>query len=346
MDSASLQQKLMQIDGRGYKTYGDPGAYRFPRFMLFVDYVQGDPSPPPSRLRAGAQADAGFDARLFENQARRVASRTLLPAPFSGDRPNSPGKSRYGQVRLGGAGAAGTRTALVTDRFVEVRFVAGLPADGACLGRGLWPCCWTSCRGWWTPLFLEALDRAPCLDTSRLPRIRNVCGDNSRRNIWSLSWPTAPSCPGRAVSATGLWLLEMWSASSHRLSCDLNYSCPIAVACAAWASPRSLLIVGGGYHGKSTLLSALERGVYSHIPGDGRELVACRDDAVKIRAEDAGGWRRWTPALHKQPALRNRHGVICTEMPAATSQAPNIAEALEVGSRCCWSTRTPRRPTS
>ena len=46
------------------------------------------------------------------------------------------------------------------------------------------------------------------------------------------------------------------------------------------------LIVGGGYHGKSTLLSALEQGVYSHIPGDGRELAACRTDAVKIRAED------------------------------------------------------------
>ena len=46
------------------------------------------------------------------------------------------------------------------------------------------------------------------------------------------------------------------------------------------------LIVGGGFHGKSTLLSALELGIYNHIPGDGREYVCCNDTAVKIRAED------------------------------------------------------------
>lgn len=46
------------------------------------------------------------------------------------------------------------------------------------------------------------------------------------------------------------------------------------------------LIVGGGYHGKSTLLQALERGVYDHIAGDGREYVITNDSAMKIRAED------------------------------------------------------------
>lgn len=46
------------------------------------------------------------------------------------------------------------------------------------------------------------------------------------------------------------------------------------------------LIVGGGYHGKSTLLKALETGVYNHIAGDGREYVITDDTAMKIRAED------------------------------------------------------------
>ena len=46
------------------------------------------------------------------------------------------------------------------------------------------------------------------------------------------------------------------------------------------------LIVGGGYHGKSTLLEALELGVYNHIAGDGREYVITDDSALKIRAED------------------------------------------------------------
>ena len=46
------------------------------------------------------------------------------------------------------------------------------------------------------------------------------------------------------------------------------------------------LVAGGGFHGKSTLLSALSWGVYDHEPGDGRELVVALGDAVKIRAED------------------------------------------------------------
>ena len=46
------------------------------------------------------------------------------------------------------------------------------------------------------------------------------------------------------------------------------------------------LLTGGGFHGKSTLLEAIELGIYDHIPGDGRELVVTDPTAVKIRAED------------------------------------------------------------
>ncbi|QSA20955.1 isopentenyl-diphosphate delta-isomerase, partial [Vibrio furnissii] len=45
-------------------------------------------------------------------------------------------------------------------------------------------------------------------------------------------------------------------------------------------------IVGGGFHGKSTLLTALERSIYNHIPGDGRERIVTDGNAMKIRAED------------------------------------------------------------
>ena len=52
------------------------------------------------------------------------------------------------------------------------------------------------------------------------------------------------------------------------------------------------MIVGGGYHGKSTLLKALELGVYNHIAGDGREYVITDESAVKIRSEDGRSIRR------------------------------------------------------
>ena len=54
------------------------------------------------------------------------------------------------------------------------------------------------------------------------------------------------------------------------------------------------LVAGGGFHGKSTLLSALSWGVYDHVPSDGRELVVARGDAVKIRTEDGRSVSGWT----------------------------------------------------
>lgn len=67
----------------------------------------------------------------------------------------------------------------------------------------------------------------------------------------------------------------------HPLSCRITER---SAAMAVFAGIT--LIVGGGYHGKSTLLSALQMGVYDHIAGDGREFVLADETAVKLRAEE------------------------------------------------------------
>ena len=95
------------------------------------------------------------------------------------------------------------------------------------------------------------------------------------------------------------------------------------------------LIAGGGYHGKSTLLKALERGVYDHIAGDGREYVITDATAVKIRAEDG---RKVTDTdislfINHLPSGRDTTKFSTLDASGSTSQAANIAEALEAGSR-------------
>ena len=69
------------------------------------------------------------------------------------------------------------------------------------------------------------------------------------------------------------------------------------------------LIVGGGFHGKSTLLEALEIGVYNHIAQDGREFVITRADGMKIRAEDGRSVEKVniTPFIDNLPGKRTRH---------------------------------------
>ena len=95
------------------------------------------------------------------------------------------------------------------------------------------------------------------------------------------------------------------------------------------------LVVGGGYHGKSTLLRAIERGVYNHIPGDGREFVVTDPTAVKIRAEDGRNvvGVDISPFIGMLPGGHDTHFFITDNASGSTSQAANILEALEAESK-------------
>ncbi len=100
------------------------------------------------------------------------------------------------------------------------------------------------------------------------------------------------------------------------------------------AIPKGItLIVGGGYHGKSTLLNAMERGVYPHIDGDGREYVLTDPNAVKIRAEDGRSITsvNISPFINNLPYGADTERFSTENASGSTSQAANVVEALEVG---------------
>ncbi|MCA9506775.1 MAG: isopentenyl-diphosphate delta-isomerase, partial [Myxococcales bacterium] len=93
------------------------------------------------------------------------------------------------------------------------------------------------------------------------------------------------------------------------------------------------LIVGGGYHGKSTLLAALARGVYDHVPGDGRDRCVTRADAMSVRAEDGRfiGGVDLRPFISHLPGGRDTSAFESADASGSTSQAAAIVEALEAG---------------
>jgi predicted ABC-class ATPase len=95
------------------------------------------------------------------------------------------------------------------------------------------------------------------------------------------------------------------------------------------------LIVGGGYHGKSTLLNALEFGIYNHIPDDGREFVVTNANAVKIRADDGRSIQNLNidPFVSNLPFDQDTTTFSTANASGSTSQAANILEALEVGAQ-------------
>ncbi len=94
-------------------------------------------------------------------------------------------------------------------------------------------------------------------------------------------------------------------------------------------------ITGGGYHGKSTLLQAILAGVYAHIPGDGRELIVTRDDAVFVRAEEGRSIRNVdiSPFITGLPNGLSTEHFSSDNASGSTSQAASIVEVIESGSR-------------
>ena len=91
------------------------------------------------------------------------------------------------------------------------------------------------------------------------------------------------------------------------------------------------LIVGGGYHGKSTLLKALELGVYNHIAGDGREYVITDSTAVKLRAEDGRSIKKTDISMfiNDLPNGKDTTHFYTEDASGSTSQAANVVEAME-----------------
>ncbi len=343
-DAEKLHSELGRIDGKGYKAYKDiAGAYRVDEFILFIDHVQGDPFAAPSRLRLRIPAeDADFPAELSSTRPRRVALEDYLLRAFDAALPRvtqgnrGSGKSGLVAVDTPGQEILERTAVVVAPEYIEVRLVTGLPARGRkVLGfqaremlleeipevgrRALYfrrhdpEDIATHVRAKEDSVHLRAQLEdlgavAFVADGSLLPRASGVSD--------------RPLDSSRAV--------PFRSPDSLRRRVEL----PGAGAVSGMIVPRGVtLIVGGGYHGKSTLLRALDRGVYDHVPGDGRELVVADPRAVKIRAEDG----RAVAGVDISPfigALPDGTDTARFTTPAAsgsTSQATNISEALEMG---------------
>jgi predicted ABC-class ATPase len=339
-----LRQTLLRLDGRPYPAYKDLArGYEFPTFTLFIDHVQGDPFAAPSRLRVRMpQRVAGYPRDTYQPKAREIALRDYLTRRFAVACRRTQERRGSGRSGLLAADAPGQEVlersaCLVTEEWVEVRFVAGLPARGRrILGRqAVEMLCEDLPAIVADTLPYAAQDRAALtrhLDTvedaqwlrARLPELGLVAfvADGS-------VLPRRSGVDDRPLTEGAVPFV---SPPSLRVEVDLPHRGRVT----GLGIPRGVtLIVGGGYHGKSTLLNALERGVYDHVPGDGRELVVTDPTAVKIRAEDG---RRIvgvniSPFISQLPYGRDTTAFTTDNASGSTSQAANIIEALEAGAR-------------
>ncbi|NND84211.1 MAG: ABC-ATPase domain-containing protein, partial [Acidimicrobiia bacterium] len=339
-----LVRLLEGIDGRGYKAYKElSGAWTYPDFTLVFEHVQGDPFADPSRVRVVIpSATAAFPPGAFRSEARRWGTAALLVRTFRREadaRARQRGSGRSGTVRMEPVGQIvlpQTAVQVDADGGIEARFAVGLPAKGRRIAAGEAIALLMQD----VPDIVSASLKAAAHPAENVERCAaaNEDADALRsalkpRGLVAFVADGAHLPRRSGVEDTpldGEAVVPFASPPSFRVTIDL----PNAGAVTGMGIPEGVtLIVGGGFHGKSTVLQALQLGVYNHRPSDGRELVVSRADAVKIRAEDGRSVAGVdiSPFIDGLPGGRDTEGFTTENASGSTSQAAAIMEAWEAG---------------
>ena len=337
-----LSSLLEKIDNRSYGEYQKiRGEYQFAKFTLAIDRVQGDPFAAPSQVRVIIPQTVGkFPKELYQTKTRAIATRDYLVRQFA--KVAQQYSTRCGSGKSGLIRTAALRqevlertAVLIDEEWLEVRFVVGLPARGRrILAR-----------------------QAVAMLCEDLPQIVDrLLYSSLERNELQHQVETIEDAVWlrRQLSERGLVAFVANGAILPRRSgvdprplleavpfqsppeLEIEFNCPNRGLIKGMGIPEGIsLIVGGGYHGKSTLLRAIELGVYNHLPEDGREYVVTTPSAVKICAEDGRAVASvdLSPFINHLPQGRSTSNFITANASGSTSQAANIIEALEAGSK-------------
>lgn len=339
-----LRAALSAIDHRSYPAYKSlAGSWAFGKYVLNIEHVQGDPFAAPSQLSVEVDTrTAGFPASCWESRWNRTALEDYLLRRFGRQagrfsrQAKGSGKSGVLAVTAPGQEVLERTDCQVRSGAVTLRFEVGFPANGrtinapelekilfdflpVCVEQGLLYA--NTPKGEVAQVTALAEDRHFIREELARLELAAFVADGSvlPRESGVSDRPMKGAVPFQAPEELAVTL-------------DLPHHGPLR----GMGVRRGItLIAGGGYHGKSTLLKALERGVYDHVAGDGREYVVTDATAVKIRAEDG---RKVTDTdislfINHLPSGRDTAKFSTLDASGSTSQAANIAEALEAGSR-------------
>lgn len=341
-----LKKMMMRIDKQDYGAYQSMlGAYDYPKFKLYIDQIPKDPYAPSHtgvyRVKMPLEA-IGVKAELRTSDIRKIAFRDFIARHFyekcmlisKGRR--GTGNSGLITIEKPGQTIMDRSSVSVTDDYLEVRFFIGLPADGRKINAEILE----------TMLFEELPEIVDQSLFIKTPDYDSLCkhvevaedADYLRKllekndliafvNDGALL-PRRSGIDDRPLEKDKAVIFK--SPESMRYQFDL----PNAGAVTGMGINEGItLIVGGGYHGKSTLLSALVLGIYNHIPGDGRELCITVSDAVKVRASSGRSVQKVdiSPFLNNIPFYHDTTSFSTKNASGSTSQAASIIESIEAG---------------
>lgn len=341
-----LKQLLFDIDRKGYPAYKSTrGSYRFRNYVLCIDHVQGDPFASPSKLHIEvAGKTAGFPKRLYDKKHKRIALQDHLIRLFGKQaekfsfQAKGSGKSGILSVTRCGQEVLERSACTIEEENgnVIVRFEAGFPANGRTINAkelikilfDFLPKCVEDA------LIYDHLNEDVIEHIMHLSENQQYIREKLKEQ-GLLAFVADGSILPRESGVSPRPMkdgVKFVSPESMKVTMNLPYGGKIS---GMGIRKGITLIVGGGYHGKSTLLKALEMGVYPHIAGDGREYVITDADAVKIRAEDGRSIKCTDISMfiNDLPNGKDTRSFSTEDASGSTSQAANVAEAMEAGAK-------------
>ena len=342
-NSEELRQQLRSINRKSYPAYkGLKSLYHFGNYILSIDHVQGDPFASPSHVSIQiSHRDAGFPVEYYKNTLTGTTLCDYLTRQFEKQvsqysfRAKGSGKSGLLTVSHCGQEILSRTACEITEKGITARFFVGFPANGRTINAtelekilfDFLPVCiqksffYSSLNAKELQNYIELAEDQEFIRQT-LPA-KNLCAFIADGSIL----PRESGISSRPMKAS----VPFTSPDSLRISINLPHKGKIT----GMGIPKGItLIVGGGYHGKSTLLNALELGVYNHIPGDGREYVITDATAVKLRSED-GRFIKDVDISMFINDLPNKKDTRCfstLDASGSTSQAAGITESMEAGS--------------
>ncbi|KAK0361704.1 hypothetical protein LTR94_022293 [Friedmanniomyces endolithicus] len=348
---ARLKLQVLRSDTGAYKRLLGKYQHTSPTFTLSVDHVQGDAYASPSRVRAVIPwQETGLPDEYLQSDIRRIALCDFVTRVCA----SMIRAKHLDQNVSGGGGWSGPkggalninspgqeilpRTSAMIDGndTIELRFTVSLPAAGrTVLGQQAYQILGVN--------LVELIKKSllyPNLDQEQLQlHVQTAENQQSLRHQLAKHNLTAFIANGSVLPrASGASETPMDSATVVPFKSPEDLKVKLLRADGTKQSgmgvPRGVtLLTGGGFHGKSTLLEAIQLGVYNHVPGDGRELVVTDPTAVKIRAEDGRGVTSVdiSPFISDLPGGKDTRHFTTDDASGSTSMAANIQEALETG---------------
>lgn len=342
-NSEELRQQLRSINRKSYPAYkGLKGLYHFGNYILSIDHVQGDPFASPSHVSIQiSHRDAGFPVEYYKDTLTGTTLCDYLTRQFEKQvsqysfRAKGSGKSGLLTVSHCGQEILSRTACEITEKGITARFFVGFPANGRTINAtelekiffDFLPVCiqksffYSSLNAKELQNYIELAEDQEFIRQT-LPA-KNLCAFIADGSIL----PRESGISSRPMKAS----VPFTSPDSLRISINLPHKGKIT---GMGISKGITLIVGGGYHGKSTLLNALELGVYNHIPGDGREYVITDATAVKLRSEDGRFIKDVDISMfiNDLPNKKDTHCFSTLDASGSTSQAAGIVESMEAGS--------------